>query len=102
MNIIMDRWWNMEGKYKINDVVYLLNHNKIVCGKIYAIKIEIINIWKKQLHNYHGKKTEIESYYSYKVVCGKTRCNDEMEDYFNESELFLSESECIDNIVRVF
>ena len=87
-----------KGKYEINNVVYLMYKNKIICGKVYAIKIEIYNIWKKQLHNYKDKKTEITFCYSYKVVSEMTRCNNEMENYFNESDLFLSEAECIESI----
>jgi hypothetical protein len=92
----------IKNKYNIKDVVYLIYDNEIVCAKVYAIKIEIVSLYKKQLHC-HGvdKNITTDDYYSYKVVCEETRCNSAMEEYFPEYVLYISEDECIKNIRRV-
>ncbi len=91
-----------KGKFKISDVVWLLHDNSLIVGKVYAIKIEIENVWKKQLHNYKGTNSEIKYYYSYKVVCEFTRWDDnEMTEYFPERVLFKNEIDCIKNIERI-
>lgn len=97
--MLFDNWEEIKPKYKIKDTVYVLYDNEIVCAKIYAIKIEAISLFKKQLHNSGANK--LESKVFYKIVCEQTRCNDRMEDYFRESELFDSEYECINNITRI-
>ena len=89
----------VKNKYNVKDTVYLIYKNEIVCAQVYAIRIDAESFYNKQLHNSGSEKLEFRFYY--KIVCEKTRCNKEMEEYFSELELYESEEECIKNIRRV-
>ena len=89
----------VKNKYSIKDTVYFIYQNEIVCAQVYAIRIDAISFYKKQLHHDGSKKMKFK--YSYQVVCEETRCNKGMEEYFYENELYESEEECIKNIRRV-
>lgn len=86
-------------KYKIKDVVYTMYNNSLIRGKVYGIIIQVTSCFGKQLHN--NGSDRLKYVISYKIVCEATRCHDEMENCFNENDLYKTEEECINNIRRI-
>lgn len=82
--------------YKITDILYFMNNNRICQGVVYEVATYTKSIWEMQLHN--GPKNKSLEYSHFYKICIDA-FNKSGTDWIPEGHLFETKEALIENLI---